>query len=272
MGNVKSRLRNAEIRTRISISPYFHFLMFGQLVIGPPGSGKSTWCSGVQQYAHGSERKVILVNLDPANENLPYTAAVDVRDLICLEDVMRELDLGPNGGIIYCMEYLEKNMDWLKERLDALGDSYVLFDCPGQAELYTHHSSMPAIIELIQKWSYRITAVHLVDSHHCTDPTKFISVVLCSLTTMLHLNLPHVNVLSKMDLLKKSDLRVFFKWINCYSAFDLSYFLDVCDLEYLVELLDQDSFASQYKALNAAMCDIIQNFALVSFVPLAIEV
>ena len=44
--------------------------------------------------------------------------------------------------------------------------------------------------------------VHLVDATHCSDPYRFISVLLLSLKTMLQLDLPHVNVLSKIDLLK----------------------------------------------------------------------
>lgn len=48
----------------------------------------------------------------------------------------------------------------------------------------------------------QLTAVHLVDSHYCTDPAKFISVLCTSLATMLHVELPHVNLLSKMDLIE----------------------------------------------------------------------
>ena len=45
---------------------------------------------------------------------------VDVRDLISLEEVMKELGLGPNGGLLYCMEYLEENLDeWLSEALEV---------------------------------------------------------------------------------------------------------------------------------------------------------
>ena len=44
--------------------------MFGQLVIGPPGSGKSTYCHGLHQFLNGVERKTIVVNLDPANDLL----------------------------------------------------------------------------------------------------------------------------------------------------------------------------------------------------------
>ena len=49
----------------------------------------------------------------------------------------------------------------------------------------------------------QLTAVHLVDAHHCSDPTKFISVLLTSLSTMIHIELPHVNVLSKIDLVEQ---------------------------------------------------------------------
>jgi hypothetical protein len=71
---------------------------FGQVVIGPPGSGKTTYCAGVQQYLRAAQRPVALVNLDPANDVLPYTPDIDVCELVCLESVMGELGLGPNGG------------------------------------------------------------------------------------------------------------------------------------------------------------------------------
>ena len=93
---------------------------FGQIVIGPPGSGKTTYCHGLQQYCQATRRKVAIINLDPANDNLPYEAAVDISDLVHLEAVMDELKLGPNGGLVYCIDFLEKNMDWLKEKLEPL--------------------------------------------------------------------------------------------------------------------------------------------------------
>lgn len=44
--------------------------------------------------------------------------------------------------------------------------------------------------------------IHLVDAHYCTDPTKYISILLISLKTMLQIELPHINVLSKVDLME----------------------------------------------------------------------
>lgn len=49
----------------------------------------------------------------------------------------------------------------------------------------------------------RLAAVHLVDAHLCSDPAKYISALLLSLSTMLHLELPHVNLLSKIDLIEQ---------------------------------------------------------------------
>lgn len=71
---------------------------FGQLVIGPPGSGKTTYCNGMQQYMSLLGRKVAIVNLDPANDALPYECAIDVGELVSLEAVMQSMRLGPNGG------------------------------------------------------------------------------------------------------------------------------------------------------------------------------
>ncbi len=61
----------------------------------------------MQQYFEQSGRPVAVVNLDPANDDAPYSCAVDVRELISLGDVAEELDLGPNGGtyIIYYNRY-----------------------------------------------------------------------------------------------------------------------------------------------------------------------
>ena len=48
----------------------------------------------------------------------------------------------------------------------------------------------------------QLTAVHLVDAHLCSDPRKYVSALLLTLSTMLHLELPHINVLSKIDLIE----------------------------------------------------------------------
>lgn len=123
-------------------------------------------------------RKCQVVNLDPANDRTAYPCALDVRDLVTLDEIMDENGLGPNGGVVYALEELEENIDWLqgellkfdRKLLDLALDSneeifiilltieedYVIFDCPGQVELFTHHSSLRNIFLKLQKFGYRV--------------------------------------------------------------------------------------------------------------------
>ena len=51
---------------------------------------------------------------------------------------MNEMELGPNGGLIFCMELLLQNRKWLHDEIAKLpSKAYLLFDFPGQAELYS---------------------------------------------------------------------------------------------------------------------------------------
>lgn len=161
---------------------------FGQVVIGPPGSGKSTYCYGLHQVSSPSRnsahkltnaaqfytalsRPVLVVNLDPAAPNPPYPCALSISSLISLADAMDTFSLGPNGAMLYCLEYLEKNIAWLEEELEnALvqggwegkrSEAYVVFDTPGQVELSTDHGSLKRIIEHLQKKGWRVRPLSL---------------------------------------------------------------------------------------------------------------
>ena len=110
-----------------------------QLVIGPAGSGKSTFCETIKLHCDAANRIIHLVNLDPAAEDCKYPVSVDIRELISLDDAMEECELGPNGGLLFCLEYLEENVEWLMEALEPYGEEdYLLIDCPGQIEAYSH--------------------------------------------------------------------------------------------------------------------------------------
>ncbi|KAG1676501.1 GPN-loop GTPase 2 [Nymphon striatum] len=172
------------------------------------------------------------------------------------------LKLGPNGGLIYCMEYLEKNIDWLIDKIGKLKNHYIIIDCPGQVELYTHNNAMRNIMERLTKEDYRLAAVHLVDSHYCSDPGKFIAVLLTSLCTMLQMELPHVNVLSKADLIEKFGKL----------KFNLDFYTDVMDLSYLLDQLIDDPFMAKYNKMNEHLIGLIEDYSLVSFVALNIQV
>ena len=64
------------------------------------------------------------------------------------------MELGPNGGLLFCMEYLLQNQSWLEEKLqETVGeDDYVLFDCPGQIELYNDQNIFREFVKLLQNY------------------------------------------------------------------------------------------------------------------------
>lgn len=241
--------------------------VFGQIVLGPPGSGKTKYCTIMHETMSNLGRKVFVVNLDPANDRLSYECHLNIFELINIDDVMSNLKLGPNGALVYCIEFLETNIEWLLDGLARLASTcdrpYFLFDLPGQVELYTHHRSMQTIVEkLVRERDYRLASVNLVDSFYVSDPSKFVAVLMMSLSSMLRLELPHVNILSKMDLIKQyGELQ-----------FGLDFYTDVLNLDYLCDALDENRFlGAKFKSLNRKICDVVQDFSLVSFVPLNIQ-
>lgn len=138
----------------------------------------------MHQFLGAIGRACSVVNLDPANDHTNYPSALDIRSLVKLEDIMREDQLGPNGGILYALEELEHNFEWLEEGLKEFSDDYLLFDCPGQVELYTHHNSLRNIFFKLQKLGFRVGIRHIrctvslltvPSSSASISPTRFAS-------------------------------------------------------------------------------------------------
>nr|CAD7257498.1 unnamed protein product [Timema shepardi] len=156
-----------------------------------------------------------------------------------------------------------------------------------RVELYTHHNSVKNIMESLSQYGFHLCTVHLVDSHYCSEPGKFISTLLLSLSAMMQIELPHINVLSKVDLLAQYGDKL---------LFGLDYYTEVLDLNYLLEALDDDPLTRKYvlrlhlphlglnamnqlqclnglryRKLNAAIISLVEDYGLVSFIPLNIK-
>lgn len=227
---------------------------FAQFVMGPAGCGKSTYCATIQEHFKVALRRTCrVVNLDPAAENFNYDCELDVRELISVDDVMEELEYGPNGGLVYAMEYIADNISWLEEALgDSVDDDYYIFDCPGQIELYSHLTVMREIVDTLQNLDFRIAGVYCIDINFIEDTPKFLAGGLAALTAMVNLELPHINVLTKCDLLN-DDV-------------DVDKFLEA-EGEVIVQELSS-SMHPKWRKLNEAMGRLLDEYALVTFVTL----
>jgi GTPase SAR1 family protein len=229
-------------------------MKYAQFVMGPAGCGKSTYCATIQEHFRVSlRRECRVVNLDPAAESFAYDCELDVRELVSVDDVMEELNYGPNGGLVYAMEYIADNMSWLEEQLNEyIDDDYLIFDCPGQIELYSHLSVMREVVDMLQNLDFRVAGVYCLDINFIEDAPKFMAGGLAALTAMVNLELPHINVLTKCDLLKDET--------------DVDKFLEadteaiICDLK--------GSMQPKYRNLTEAMGGLLDEYSLVSFVQL----
>lgn len=299
--------------------------LYGQVVAGPPGAGKTTYCAGMQEYLRLLGRNAWVINLDPANEVpkkplprpqsdiseanveheeedkiLPYDTLLDIcENIVNLSSVMKELGLGPNGGLVYCMEYLEAHVEevvqMIRERTED--DAYLIFDLPGQVELYTHGTAVPRLIhELVKVLDLRLVAIQLIDAHYCTEPANFLSAALLGTTTMLRMELPTVNVLSKIDLLSNygplpfaldfftecQDLNRLLPFLHGGSSSDVEEGIDAgsIDFEHYAEDRDYQKarrrtrsspFFRKHEKLHQVLAEVVEEFGLLSFLPLDIS-
>lgn len=95
-------------------------------------------------------------------------------------------------------------------------------------------------------------------------PTLYISTLLLSLRSMMQMDLPHLNVLTKIDKLAS------------YSPLPLSleFYTEARSLEYMLPYLDQEQGpqnSSKFTALNEAIIELVEEYGLVGFETLAVE-
>ena len=203
---------------------------------------------------------------------------------------MTEMGLGPNGGLIYCFEFLLENLDFLTEALDPVTeDCMIVIDMPGQIELYTHIPILPTLIRHLTRTgalNINLCATYLLESTFVVDRAKYFAGVLSAMSAMVMLEIPHVNVLSKMDLVRGSMSR---RELKRFIDPDVS-LLDEGDdpdrvgdgeAEEDVDMGERESGPSDdsknvmrgtsFKRLNRAVAALIDEFSMVSFLQLDVQ-
>ncbi|PWZ23691.1 GPN-loop GTPase 3 [Zea mays] len=171
---------------------------YAQLVIGPAGSGKSTYCSSLYDHCQTVGRTIHIVNLDPAAEHFDYP--VDM----------------------------------------------------GQIELFTHVPVLRNFVEHLKRKNFNVCAVYLLDSQFVSDVTKYISGCMASLSAMIQLELPHINILSKMDLVSNKK--------------DVEEYLDP-NAHVLLSQLNRQ-MAPRFGKLNKCLAELVDDYSMVNFIPL----
>ncbi|EJW04724.1 hypothetical protein EDEG_01087 [Edhazardia aedis USNM 41457] len=167
-------------------------------VFGPAGTGKSTFTKNVFEYGEVTGRRFIRLNLDPAQQT---DFEIDITDYITVNEIMEELDYGPNGGLVYALQEFLDNIEEIEEIQGIKeSDDYLIIDCPGQIELFSHSDEMFRIVEYFKQY-FKCCIVYLIEAQYILDAGKYLAACLNAMICMMRFSVPHIGVITKIDLL-----------------------------------------------------------------------
>lgn len=114
---------------------------------------------------------------------------------------------------------------------------------------------MHNLVKQIEMWGFRMVSVYLLDALFVLEPAKFISGCMLSLSCMLQLGIPHINVVTKCDLADKNEV------------------LKVLESESATWITEEMSKSTplQYRKLTEGIGSIIDDYMMIGFVMLDIN-
>merc|ERR1719228_2230783 len=168
------------------------------IVLGMAGSGKTTFVQRLTSHLHSKGSPPYVVNLDPVCREVPYPANIDIRDTVNYKQVMKQYKLGPNGGIVTSLNLFATKFDQVLELVGKKENEFVIFDTPGQIEVFTWSASGSIITEALAA-QFPTVVVYVMDCVRSTSPVTFMSNMLYACSILYKCKLPFVIAMNKID-------------------------------------------------------------------------
>ncbi|GAA6052326.1 hypothetical protein JCM3770_007253 [Rhodotorula araucariae] len=187
------------------------------IVIGMAGSGKTTFMQRVNSYLHARNQPPYVLNLDPAVMHLPFDANIDIRDTVDYPEVMKQYNLGPNGGIMTALNLFTTKFDQVLSHVENRANDvdYVLLDTPGQIEIFTWSASGSIITDALAS-ALPTVVVYIIDTPRTTAPATFMSNMLYACSILYKTRLPFLLVFNKTDVQPHGFA---LEWMRDFEAF-----------------------------------------------------
>ena len=153
--------------------------------------------------------------------------------------------------------------------------------------------------ERLRTWGYsdNMVSVFVVDATFVTDPAKFISGSLLALSAMISMQLPHVNVLSKCDLIEEASMERVLEMESALQLWDvlgnhggngnnssLQPFQHLqppssaaaaaavsSDTNSAAQISNAQARERKWNRLTEAICSLLDDYSMVGFIPLNIN-
>jgi hypothetical protein len=184
--------------------------MYAIFIVGTAGSGKTLMAASLAEWFSRQGESIAIVNLDPGALNLPYKPDLDVRSYVSIDELMEKFGLGPNGALIMASDLLAEQVSKLNENIAGLNVKYIIFDTPGQMELFAFRVGGPYLAKEIQAEHKMV--LYLFDGPFCTNPFNYVSTLFLASAVHLRFLFPQVNTLTKMDLLDEKTVKTILDW------------------------------------------------------------
>ncbi|PHH65067.1 hypothetical protein CDD81_3465 [Ophiocordyceps australis] len=194
--------------------------------IGMAGAGKTTFMQRINAYLHEQRQPPYIINLDPAVLSTPYAPNVDVRDSVNYGEVMKQYNLGPNGGIMTSLNLFVTKIDQVINLLEKRAKpdpqdasrrpiDRILVDTPGQIEVFVWSASGTILLESLAS-SFPTVIAYIVDTPRTSSPATFMSNMLYACSILYKTKLPMIIVFNKTDAKDASFAR---DWMTDFEAF-----------------------------------------------------
>ncbi|XP_031131601.1 GPN-loop GTPase QQT2 [Ipomoea triloba] len=187
------------------------------IVVGMAGSGKTTFLHRLVCHTMASNIRGYVMNLDPAVLTLPFGANIDIRDTVRYKEVMKQFNLGPNGGILTSLNLFATKFDEVISAIEKRADQldYVLVDTPGQIEIFTWSASGAIITEAFAS-TFPTVVTYVVDTPRSASPATFMSNMLYACSILYKTRLPLVLAFNKTDV---AQHQFALEWMEDFEAF-----------------------------------------------------
>ncbi|KAI1816923.1 hypothetical protein GGS20DRAFT_575156 [Poronia punctata] len=194
--------------------------------VGMAGSGKTTFMQRINAHLHGQKEPPYVINLDPAVLNVPFESNIDIRDSVNYKEVMKQYNLGPNGGILTSLNLFATKVDQILGLLEKRTSpdpanpgkkpiKNILVDTPGQIEVFVWSASGQILLESLAS-SFPTVIAYIIDTPRTASTSTFMSNMLYACSILYKTKLPMILVFNKTDVKDASFAK---EWMTDYDAF-----------------------------------------------------
>ena len=180
----------------------------------------------INSYLHSKRDAPYVINLDPAVRNVPFDCNIDIRDSLNYKEVMREYNLGPNGGILTSLNIFATKIDQvmaiLEKRTSPNSDApkvklikNIIVDTPGQIEVFVWSASGSILLDSLAS-TFPTVIAYIVDTPRTSSTNTFMSNMLYACSILYKTKLPMILVFNKTDV-KDADFAK--EWMTDFEAF-----------------------------------------------------